>query len=82
MTDKKRKLGIIAGGGSIPKMLIEECIAQKTEFVVMAIEGNAEKDLLKGVDAPCKWIRIGQAGSGFKFFRDEKVDAIGNTENQ
>ena len=76
MTDKKRKLGIIAGGGSIPKMLIEECLAQNQEIVVMAIEGNAEKDLLKGVDAPCKWIRIGQAGSGFKFFRDEKVDDV------
>jgi 23S rRNA (pseudouridine1915-N3)-methyltransferase len=40
MTDKKRKLGIIAGGGSIPKMLIEECLAQNQEFVVMAIEGE------------------------------------------
>lgn len=76
MTDKKRKLGIIAGGGSIPKMLIEECLAQNQEFVVMAIEGNAEKDLLKGVDVPCKSIRIGQAGSGFKFFKDEKVDDV------
>lgn len=76
MINKKTKLGIIAGGGSIPKMLIEECITQKTDFVVMAIEGNADKDLLKGVDAPCKWIRIGQAGSGFKFFKDEKVTEV------
>lgn len=76
MTDKKRKLGIIAGGGSIPKMLIEECVAQNKDFAVMAIEGNAEKDLFKGINAPCKWIRIGQAGSGFKFFKDEKVEEV------
>ena len=77
MTDKKRKLGIIAGGGSIPKMLIEECLAQNQEIVVMAIEGNAEKDLLlQYKDIPHKWIRLGQAGSGFKFFKDEKVDDV------
>jgi DUF1009 family protein len=42
----------------------------------MAIEGNADKNLLKGIKSPCKWIRIGQAGSGFKFFKDEKVDDV------
>ena len=76
MANNKRKLGIIAGGGSIPKMLIEKCIAQDVDFVVMAIEGNADKNLLKGIKSPCKWIRIGQAGSGFKFFKDEKVDDV------
>ena len=76
MANNKRKLGIIAGGGSIPKMLIEKCIAQDVDFVDMAIEGNADKNLLKGIKSPCKWIRIGQAGSGFKFFKDEKVDDV------
>lgn len=76
MANNKRKLGIIAGGGSIPKMLIEKCIAQDVDFVVMAIEGNADKNLLKGIKSSCKWIRIGQAGSGFKFFKDEKVDDV------
>lgn len=77
MTDKKRKLGIIAGGGSIPKMLIEECIRQNQDFAVMAIEGNAEKDLLsQHKNISHKWIRIGQAGSGFKFFKDEQVEDV------
>lgn len=77
MTDKKRKLGIIAGGGSIPKMLIEECIRQNQDFAVIAIEGNAEKDLLSHhKNISHKWIRIGQAGSGFKFFKDEQVEDV------
>lgn len=77
MTNKKRKLGIIAGGGSIPKKLVEECILQKIDFVVMAIEGNAEKDLFAtDENIRHKWIRLGQAGSGFKFFKDEKVDDV------
>ena len=76
MTSKKRKLGIIAGGGSIPKMLIKECLEKKIDFSVMAIEGNAEKDLFENCDISHKWIRIGQAGSGFKFFKDENVDDV------
>lgn len=77
MVVKKTKLGIIAGGGSIPKMLIDECLKQNIDFAVMAIDGNAEKDLLStDNNIPHKWIRIGQAGSGFKFFKDEKVTEV------
>ena len=77
MSGKKTKLGIIAGGGSIPKMLIEECLKQNIDFVVMAIEGNAEKDLFEAnSNIPHMWIRIGQAGSGFKFFKDENVTEV------
>ena len=36
-----KKLGIIAGGGSIPRRLIEHCQAQGRDFFVLAIEGNA-----------------------------------------
>ena len=63
----QRKLGIIAGGGSIPKMLIEHCAAQGRDFFVLAIEGNADKALITD-DIPHQWIRIGQAGTGFKRF--------------
>ena len=77
MISKKTKLGIIAGGGSIPKMLIEECLKQNMDFAVMAIEGNAEKDLFEAnSNIPHMWIRIGQAGSGFKFFKDENVTEV------
>lgn len=71
----KPKLGIIAGGGAIPRMLIENCIAEKRDFFVLAIEGNAEKDLITD-KIPHKWIRIGQAGTGFKIFKDENVKEV------
>ncbi len=77
MVVKKTKLGIIAGGGSIPKMLIDECLKQNIDFAVIAIDGNAEKDLLPtDNNISHRWIRIGQAGSGFKFFKDEKVTEV------
>ena len=46
MVSNKHKLGIIAGGGNIPAMLIEKCINENIDFVVVAIEGNADKEFL------------------------------------
>ncbi|MDD4556785.1 MAG: UDP-2,3-diacylglucosamine diphosphatase LpxI [Alphaproteobacteria bacterium] len=75
MSDKSRKLGIIAGGSTIPKRLIDECVAQGRDFFVLCIEGNADETYF--TDAiPHKWIRIGQSGTGFKLFKDEKVQDV------
>lgn len=71
----QRKLGIIAGGGSIPKMLVEHCRKTNREFFLLAIDGNANRDFLTN-EIPHMWIRIGQAGSGFKKFADEKVQDV------
>ena len=77
MNSIHRKLGIIAGGGKIPQILIEHCQKQSRDFVVIAIEGNADKNLIKeGATFPFRWIRIGQAGSGFKYFAEQKVQDV------
>lgn len=73
--ETKPKLGIVAGGGAIPRMLIETCLSENRDFFVLAIEGNADKELITD-KIPHKWIRIGQAGTGFKIFRDEKVKEV------
>ena len=65
MTSDFKKLGIIAGGGTIPKMLIEHCQMLKRPFFVLASEGNADKALIDG-SVPHLWILIVQAGTGFK----------------
>lgn len=76
MTTNYRKLGIIAGGGNIPQKLISECISRNIDFVVLAIDGNADKNLFDGTNIPHKWIRIGQAGTGFKYFAEQKVQDV------
>ncbi len=75
MIPSKRKLGIIAGGGTIPKALIDCCRQSGREFIVLAIEGNADPDVIPQ-DVPHQWIRLGQAGSGFKWFATEKVQDV------
>ena len=54
------KLGIIAGGGTAPRRVIEACIAQHREFFVICLEGQAEKDIAHNV--PHVWLPLG-AGS-------------------
>lgn len=66
------KLAIIAGGGSLPKRLVDYCKKQGREFFVVAIEGNAEKDWIDDT-VPHLWIRIGQAGTGFAKLKELKV---------
>ncbi|MBE6451669.1 MAG: LpxI family protein [Alphaproteobacteria bacterium] len=75
MSDNKRKLGIIAGGGSIPKMLIDYVKSNQIPYFVLAIEGNSDRAHFDET-VNHKWIRIGQAGTGFKFLKDENVQDV------
>ena len=71
----KRKLGIICGGGDLPYKVIEICKKYNRPYFALAIKDNANKDFFTK-DVPHIWIRIGQAGTGFKTFKDEGVKEI------
>jgi DUF1009 family protein len=55
------KLGIIAGGGTLPRMLVDACRASGRDFHVFAIEGQAAPTTVEGVAHG--WFRLGQAGA-------------------
>jgi DUF1009 family protein len=40
MEIKVRKVAIIAGDGDIPIQLIDECIKQKREYLILVIKGH------------------------------------------
>ena len=71
----QRKLGIIAGGESLPKRLIDWCIANNRPYFVLAIKDNANPDYFTP-DVNHTWIRIGQAGTGFDRLKKEEVKDI------
>lgn len=75
MEAKQKKLGIIAGGGVLPQILIKHCQQTQREYFVLAIENNADKSIFSD-DIPHKWIRIGQAGSGFKLMHEQNIEEI------
>ena len=56
-----KKLGIIAGGGAIPRDLINFCKENKRDYFVIAIEGNADRDLIDET-IPHAWNRFQKAG--------------------
>jgi UDP-2,3-diacylglucosamine hydrolase len=68
------KLGIIAGGGDLPRRIIDVCQGSGRAFYVIGIEGHASSDSL--ADTPHSWIRIGTAGSGFGILKDAQVKEI------
>jgi hypothetical protein len=70
----QRKLGIIAGGGPLPKYLAEHCQYIGREYFMVALIGNADEKILNGL--PVKWVRLGAAGKIIQSLKDQKVEEI------
>lgn len=68
------KLGIVAGRGHFPALLIAACRSQGRPFYVLALKGHAEPELLG--DVPADWITLGQAGQGFALLRQHGVREV------
>jgi DUF1009 family protein len=67
-----QKLGIIIGGGNIPKMLIEDCKKNNLPFYVLAVKDNADETLLDG-SFEADVVRIGQVGTGLMMLKKHNV---------
>lgn len=72
----ERKLGIIAGGGELPKQVMDWCEKHRRPYYALAIHGNADKRYFPEKSKTSEWIRFGQAGTGFKRFKEEGVKEV------
>jgi DUF1009 family protein len=70
----QRKLGIIAGGGPLPKYLAEHCQFNGREYFVIALVGNADERVLHAL--PIKWVRLGAAGKIIQSLKEQNVEEI------
>ncbi len=74
-TDKKAivlpKLGILAGGGTLPARLVEACQQTGRDFFVLAFKGQTDPDSLGAV--PQAWIRLGEVARGFRLLHEAGV---------
>jgi len=61
------KLGIIAGGGALPGLLVSACQSSGRPYYVLGLTGFA--------DSADSWMKLGEAGKGFDALR-----AVGVTE--
>jgi DUF1009 family protein len=67
-------LGIIAGGGDLPRAVAQSVRADGRKVFVMALTGSASGDWL--ADFPHEWGSPGAPGQAFKAFRREGVTEI------
>ncbi|HEU0157369.1 MAG TPA: UDP-2,3-diacylglucosamine diphosphatase LpxI, partial [Stellaceae bacterium] len=68
------RLGIVAGGGALPRRLVEACRARGHEVFVLALEGAADTATVVGV--PHAWCRLGAAGRGLSLLRENNVTEL------
>ncbi len=69
-----RKLGILAGGGVLPQLLVEACRDQERAVFVLAFEGFTATETTHDVDHA--WVRLGAVGTALKKLRDAAVDDL------
>jgi len=68
------KLGIIAGGGTVPGQLIQAARSQGRDCFVLAIKNIADPEQLIGVDHV--WLRLGQLGRAFELLHEKNVGDV------
>lgn len=71
---KAPRLGIVAGGGGLPRRLVESCRAAGRDVFVLALEGAAEPETVAGV--PHAWCRIGAAAQALALLRENNVTEL------
>lgn len=68
------RLGIIAGGGGLPRQLIESCRALGREVFVVALNGQAEPSAV--VEVPHEWCDIGAVGRAMQALKEAGCDEV------
>ncbi len=68
------KLCIVAGGGRLPKLLIDACRESGRDFFVLALKGQADPAIVGEV--PHAWVRMGAAGKAFAILKEQGVQEL------
>lgn len=68
------RLGIIAGGGSLPQQLVVSCKAQGIDVFLVCFDGYTSTDLPK--ENPHIWTRLGAVGKIINYFKGHNVHDV------
>lgn len=71
MTDK---LGILAGGGDLPRQLVDKCLSEDRSFHVILFENQANPDDYR--DVPHSVVRLGAVGKSLSILHDQGVKTL------
>lgn len=65
------KLGLIAGGGDLPRSVLRACEKREIDVFVVAFEGQSAPETVEGV--PHIWVRLGQTEIALRRLKDEGI---------
>jgi len=68
------KLGIIAGGGTLPKQLINHCHKEGRPYALLCLNDFTLPETAE--DEECLWCRMGEAGKAISYFKKNGVHQI------
>ena len=68
------KVGILAGAGELPSVLMQACREQGWGFHVIALRGQTDPERV--ADVPHDWIRMGQPLTAMRCLRAQGVDRV------
>ncbi len=68
------RLGILAGGGTLPRRLIDACRSAGRDVFVLAFENHADPSVIG--DAPHGWVRLGAVGTALRMLREHDVGEL------
>lgn len=68
------RIGIIAGGGTLPQKLIDACRRGQRDFFVLALQGQADKAVTDKV--PHRWVKIGATDEAISILKAEHVAEV------
>jgi hypothetical protein len=68
------KLGLVAGGGGLPRQVVDSCREQGREIAVIAFDGTTDKDTVAGVEH--LWTRLGAVGKIIDWLKASGAEEI------
>jgi UDP-2,3-diacylglucosamine hydrolase len=68
------KLAILAGGGLLPRLIVDERVAQDKETFIVAFKGFTDPEWV--ANHPHVWVRLGQLGKMFKALKHQEIERI------
>lgn len=66
-----RKLGLIAGGGELPRQIISYCDNHNIEVFLICFDGHTDQETAEGREV--LWAGLGEAGKIMKTFKDNDI---------
>ncbi len=73
-THKNSPIALFAGTGDLPRLLVNVFKSQHRPFVILALKGQTDKELVK--DVPHLWIHFGEVGKTLGYLKENRIQEL------